>query len=94
MTWSTEDPLPCFVEEERDCICVVSPLWFWTQPTGVDSVLAQLQELKVSLNYSQEDIDEWEEHLKVPGSESNVKAKQVDELKSDWTLMGYRKQVD
>lgn len=60
----------------------------------VDSVLAELQELKVSLNYSQKDIDELKEHQKAQESESKDISEQVNELKSGQVVIGYQEQID
>lgn len=59
----------------------------------VDSVLADLQELKMSLKYSQKDIDELKEHQKAQESESKDISRQVNELKSGQVVMGYQEQI-
>ena len=60
----------------------------------VDSVLSELQELKVSLNYSQSDIDEIKKHLRAQQNESKDITKQVNELKTGQAANGDCEQMD
>ena len=57
----------------------------------VDSVLSELQELKVSLNYSQSDIDEIKKHLRAQQKDIT---KQVNELKTGQAANSDCEQMD
>lgn len=60
----------------------------------VDSVLADLQQLKVSLTYSQNDIDELKQHQKAQLSECKELSKQVHDLTSGYDVNAYCEQID
>lgn len=60
----------------------------------VDSLMADVQELKVSLNYSQNDIDELKESQKAQQSESKEISKQVLDLTTRHDVKAYCEQID